>query len=359
MPSDHRTGSQAGQSATPAEKSTHRPHRLTRVVELSGFFHLSGVYVLALLVLVFARLDHPYFLTVPTLKNILATSAIGGIVAIGAVVPFSAGLLDIQFGNIAGFALVMMTWLSTSTHLNDGLLAIITVVAGAAFGLASGLIVSVLRVNSLVVTLGMGTMALGLCYLAISARTVEANLAPWFTGIGRSQLGPIPVPVIALAVLAAVLYVWLEHTPSGREIRLIGSNAEAARMAGINVRLAQTLALTVSSLIAGVAGVIWCAQIGFGNSTNGANLLFPAISAVMLGSTQVRHRVNVFGTVIAVLIIQTGVVGLDLHEGGTAAWPSSAFSGVLLLAAISIVAWNGRRRIRSQRRAALRAQQAR
>ena len=82
-----------------------------------GLFHFSGVYALAVLIIVFAIVDSPYFLTSPTLKSILATSAIGGMVAVGAVVPFSTGMLDIQFGNVAGFALVLMTWLS----LNSGL----------------------------------------------------------------------------------------------------------------------------------------------------------------------------------------------------------------------------------------------
>jgi len=311
-----------------------------------GLFHFSGVYALAVLIIVFAIVDSPYFLTSPTLKSILATSAIGGMVAVGAVVPFSTGMLDIQFGNVAGFALVLMTWLSLNSGLNDGVLALITIAASTAFGLASGLIVAYLRVSSLVVTLGMGTLALGCCYLAISARTAEADLSSWFSDIGRKTYGPLPLPVILLALLASLVHVWLEHTASGRRFRLVGSNPEAARMAGIDVARTQTIALTFSSFVAGVAGVIWTAQLGFGNSINGSNLLFPAISAVLLGSTQVRHRINVPGTVLAVLIIQTAVTGFNLHEGGTAAWPANAFSGVLLLAAVSIVAWNGRRQLR-------------
>ena len=326
--------------------------RLTRLIGRSGFFHYSGLYALALMVVVFTLWDAPFFWTLPTLKTVLVTSAIGGMVALGAVVPFAGGLLDLQFANVAGFSLVLMTWLSLSTDLDDGVLALITLAASSAFGLASGLIVSRLRVSALIVTLGVGTLALGACYFLIRARTVQANLSPWFTQVGRAQVGPVPVPVIALAVLAVLLHTWLEHTASGRRVRLVGDNPDAARTAGIDVPRVETLALTFSSFVAGLAGVVWCAQIGFGNSTNGARLLLPAISAILLGATQIRHRINVPGTLVAVLIIQTAVQGLQLRAGGSATWPSNLFAGVLLVLATCVVAWNGRRRLRLEERTA-------
>ncbi|MEU3980507.1 ABC transporter permease [Streptomyces sp. NPDC026672] len=328
---------------------------LTRLVERSGFFHYSGLYALVIMVVVFAFWDAPYFWTLPTLKTVLVTSAIGGTVALGAVVPFAGNMLDLQFANVAGFSLALMTWLSLNVHANDGLLALVTIGAGTLFGLVSGLIVSGLRVSSLIVTLGVGTLAQGAAYYLIQAKTVQADLSPWFTEIGRAQVGPIPVPVIALAVLAVLLHVWLEHTASGRTLRLVGDNADAARMAGINVPKVELLSLTFSSFVAGTAGVIWCAQIGFGNSSNGARLLLPAISAILLGATQFRHRINVPGTLLAVVLIQTAVQGMQLRAGGSATWPSNLFAGTLLVLAICLVVWNGRRRVRlEQREAALR-----
>ncbi|MEW1649105.1 ABC transporter permease [Streptomyces sp. NPDC091219] len=325
---------------------------LTTLVERSGFFHYSGLYALVIMVVVFAFWDAPYFWTAPTLKTILVTSAIGGMVALGAVVPFAGGLLDLQFANIAGFSLVLMTWLSLHSHLDDGLLAVMTIGASTLFGLLSGLIVAGLRVSSLIITLGVGTLSLGAGYYLIQAKTVQADLSPWFTDIGRAQVGPVPVPVIVLVVFAVLLHIWLEHTAPGRRVRLVGDNADAARMAGINVPRVEVLSLTFSSFIAGTAGVIWCSQVGFGNSSNGARLLLPAISAILLGATQFRHRINVPGTLIAVLIIQTAVQGLQLRAGGSATWPSNLFAGVLLVLAICVVAWNGRRTIRLEQRAA-------
>lgn len=347
-PRDH---TRAGHPDSPAVVRPAQP-LLTRLVERSGFFHYSGLYALVIMVVVFAFWDAPYFWTLPTLKTILVTSAIGGMVALGAVVPFAGGLLDLQFANIAGFSLVLMTWLSLNTNANDGLLALVTIGVSTLFGLASGLIVAGLRVSSLIVTLGVGTLALGSCYYLIQAKTVQADLSPWFTELGRAQAGPVPIPVMVLVVLAVLLHVWLEHTASGRRVRLVGDNADAARMAGINVPRVEVMALTFSSFIAGTAGVIWCAQIGFGNSTNGTRLLLPAISAILLGATQFRHRINVPGALVAVLIIQTAVQGLQLRAGGSATWPSNLFSGALLVLAICVVAWNGRRRIRLEQRTA-------
>ena len=164
------------------------PTRRSSLAGKLGFVRFSGIYGLGVLVVVFWKYDAPLFLSTVTFKSILAGSAISGIVALGAVVPFSAGMLDLQFGYVAGFGLVLFTWLSVHVGGNDGVLAVVTVVASTALGLASGLIVARLRVNSLIVTLGMGSIAVGMCYLLIGTSTVAARrLSVEWSGTARSR----------------------------------------------------------------------------------------------------------------------------------------------------------------------------
>jgi ribose transport system permease protein len=329
--------------------------QVAKFVSRAGLVRFSAVYVLAALIFIFWEIV-PYFLTVPTLKVVLIASAITGLVALGAIVPFSAGVFDIQFGYVAGFALVLLTWLSNHVKADIALLVLATVVASTLFGVVSGWLVAKLKGNPLVVTLGVGTLALAAAWLMIGSDTVQATLPTWYANIGQSDIGPIPVPVFILLIVAVGLHVWLEHTAGGRTLRLIGNNPTAAWMAGVNVGRYQLIALAFSSLLAGLAGVIWCAQIGFGNSSDGGNLTFPAIAAILLGSTQFRDRINVPGTILAVLVVQTAAQGLNLKVGGSAEWPTNLFSGVLLLVAVAIVAYNGRRQIRVAEKRALAAE---
>jgi ribose transport system permease protein len=143
--------------------------------------------------------------------------------------------------------------------------------------------------------------------------------------------------VAAMLVLGYVM----EWIPFGRHIYAIGFNQEVARLGGLRIFTCSAITLLASSLFAGLAGVAEAATIGAGSDTVGPSYLLPAFAAAFLGATQFRRgRFNPWGTVVAVLLLGTGDVGLLVV--GAPAWSPDVFSGAMLIVAVSLTAHGGR-----------------
>lgn len=293
----------------------------------------SGLLGIALLVLVFSLLLPGLFFTDVTLRTIIGNQAIIGFLALGALIPLAGGLIDLQFASVAGMSLVITVALSTH-HLSMWIVALIAIGSAAVCGLASGTLVAFLRLDSLIVTLGMSSVILGLSILITGGDTLFGRFPHNFSQIGQGTLGPVPILALGLVLLAVLVWVWLEHTPGGRYTLAVGSNPIAARLAGLSVTRIHLLVLTASSVVAGVGGVLLAAQVGNGSTTTGPGFLLPCVAALFLGATQVRERPNVVGTIIAIFLLGTGIKGLQL--AGAANWVTPVFNGgVLILAVIA------------------------
>ena len=147
--------------------------------------------------------------------------------------------------------------------------------------------------------------------------------------------------IITLGV-GAVAWYFFTHTPYGRSLYAIGSNATAAKLVGLPVRKNVWWSFVVAGSIAGVAGVLQLARTGSGTASDGNSLLFPALAAVFLGATAIRPGFfNVIGTLIGAIFVSISVSGLTLS--GASGWASNVFNGVALLAAVGLSTYLGRR----------------
>lgn len=301
-----------------------------------GAIRYSGIFGIALLVLVYSFTLPGVFLSEVTLRTIISNQAITGILALGALIPLAANLIDLSFGAVAGLALVITIWCSYSTEIPSGGIALIAIAAAMSCGLMSGVLVAYVQLDSFIVTLGMSSLVLGLSALITGGDTLYGTFDQGFVSLGQGALGPIPYLTMILIVLAVCVWIWLEHTPAGRYTQAVGSNPTAAKLAGISLQRTQLLTLLVSSLIAGLAGVLLAAQVGNGSTAIGPGYLLPVIAALFLGATQVRERANVIGTLIAVFLLGTGIKGLQL--AGASAWATDTFNGGVLLLAVAAAA---------------------
>lgn len=301
----------------------------------------SGLVGIAVLVLVFTLYLPGLFFTEVTLRTILGNQAITGFLALGALIPLAAGLIDLQFGAVAGLSLVITVELSTRGDMSIWIIALVAILCAAVAGLVSGMLVAFVKLDSLIVTLGMSSILLGLAVLITESKTVFGVFPAQFKELGQGSAGAVPNLTLVLGVLAVLVWVWLEHTPSGRYTLAVGSNPIAARLAGLSVARIHLLTLTVSSVIAGMAGVLIAGQVGNASTTTGPGYLLPAIAAVFLGATQVRERPNVVGTMIAILLLGTGIKGLQL--AGAANWVTPVFNGGVLILAVAAAAIRSRR----------------
>jgi ribose transport system permease protein len=149
------------------------------------------------------------------------------------------------------------------------------------------------------------------------------------------DLAGVTLPVFIALIIAFGLWWLMDHTATGRRIYATGFNEKAARLSGIRTRTLRFSALVACSVIAAIAGILLVAQVNSSSPGIGAPYLLNAFAAAFLGASQLRGgRFNAWGTLLAILLLGTGQVGLGLVDSPV--WASSVFTGVVLLAALAL-----------------------
>lgn len=295
----------------------------------------SGVYCWVLLIVLFGFWVPETFITSTTVRSIGATSAVTSILALALIVPLACGVFDLSVAAILGVASVLTLYLQAE-GMSTGLAIVVTLVAGAAIGAVNGYLVVGVGINSFIATLGMSSVLAALAFWITEGNQLVAPVASTFVKLGQGTILGLPTPVwYALAIAAVLVYV-TEWTTVGRYMYAIGGNAEAARLVGIRVGRVQFGSLVTSALLASFAGIVLSAQLGSSSADVGPAYLLPAFSAVLLGATQIKTngRANVLGTLVAVILLATGIYGLQL--AGAPSFISSLFNGVALILAVSL-----------------------
>jgi ribose transport system permease protein len=296
---------------------------------------IGGLYILAIMIVVFSIWLPQTFPTAATVQQILNESAIDALASLALVVPLSSGVFDISVPSVMSFTGVVSTYLVVNSHLSIAEAIVIAMVSALVIGVFNGVIVVVLGIESLIATLASGFIIQAIVTWLTNSVTISSPvLSQGYGDIANYELLGVDIQVWYALVLAIVLWVLLDMTASGRRIYATGFNLDAARLAGVRAARIRFIAFVSSGLIAGFAGVVLSSSLFSGQPSGGASYLLPAFAAVFLGATQFRPgRFNSWGTVLAVLLIGTGTVGLSLAS--EPAWVISAFTGVVLIAALA------------------------
>jgi ribose transport system permease protein len=330
---------------------------LRRVARALSFRNISAVYVFIVLFVIFSIWVPSTFLTGENWKALLSSQAETGILAVGLVVALAAGAFDLAIGATLGFGAILVAWLM----VNKGFALVpgiaLAILGGLVVGVVNGLLVVKARIDSFIATLGMSSVLLAMIAW-ISANTQILGLSNTFQNIATTEVFGIALPVYIMIAVAIVVWYVLECTPVGRRVYATGGNIEAARLAGVRVSLVIVLALATTGAIAALSGVLVSSSLGVGDPTIGPPYLLPAFSAAFLGSTQFRGgRFNVWGTLLAVYVLATGVKGLQL--AGAPIWIPDLFNGVALLVAVGGAKYQGNARRTAAIRRLLRFDRAR
>ena len=310
------------------------PRSASRVLEHLQLGRFSGVFALALVFLIFAIWVPDTFLTSVTWKAILLSQALIGILALAVLTPLATGMFDLSVAATMGFSAVVFGFVSTSgPHLGLVPAIVVTLAVGACVGSFNGFLCGILGLDSLIATLGTTSLLTGLAAV-IADGAYFGPFSPSVTGLtSRSVFG---VPIIAVYALFLAVIVWyvLEHTPIGRRAYATGANPDAARLSGVRIRRFRFWSLVSCSTIAAAAGVLLASSLNSVSQTAGPEYLLPAFSAAFLGTTQIKPgRFNVWGTVLAIVLLGTGIQGLQL--AGADIWITNIFFGAALILAIS------------------------
>ncbi len=299
----------------------------------------SALYLWGFFILVFGIMEPDTFLTWTSAKTVLIENVIVGILAIAFLVPLTTGTYDLSIGAMMTMSLVITNSIAQDTSIPQALGMVIALLACAIAGALSGFVVVKLRVNSFIATLGMSQIIVAFVYFT-SEQTISGVLSPAYQRLGNRPLFGLPMFCYYLGIIAIVVWFVLEHTPVGRFMFATGGNPEAARLAGVQTDRLVWGSLITSAVLAGFAGTVYSWKVGTYGPSVGPGYLFPAIAAVFFGASQLKGRPNVWGTMIALFALATGIKGLQLSFSGTSRWTEPLFTGLSLLGAVSLASRN-------------------
>lgn len=317
---------------TVTEKQT--PKRTPGRKFSTGFDRFSGLYLWALFIIVFGLWVPSSFLTTSTLHSVAAQQAVTGMIGLAVLIPLAAGLYDLSVGATANISGILTIVLMNNHHWAVVPAILAGIVLAVAIGCVNSFIVVKLGVNSFIATLGMGSVLAAFQVIVSSnSQPVPPSSTAW-NNLTQTTVAGFQIVVLYLIILAFLLWWLTAHTPVGRYLYAIGGNTEAARLSGVRINRYTTSALVMSATIAGFAGIMFSSLNG-PSLDFGSTLLLPAFAAAFLGSTQlIPGRFNVWGTLLAIYVLATGVQGLQLVSG--ASWLSDMFNGVALIIAVAL-----------------------
>jgi len=309
----------------------------------------AGVVVALVVLVVLVGLANPNFLLPRSLGQLLSSAAITGMLAIGMVFVVVIRDIDLSVGWMLNFSAVV-----AGTLMVNGLEPFIAALAGILFGgllgLINGVLAVTLRIPVIIITLGTLSAYRGLSLVLNGSRAVipTDQESPFFTIWGQKLFDVVPSAAIAFLLLAATAHVLLHRTRFGYRAQAMGSNPDAARLAGIPVDRTRIMVLVLMGLIAGLTGVVFLGFRGAIDPVTGDTYLLPVVAAVIIGGTPLSGgRGTILGAVLGALIIQVIQSGI-LFLGIDAKW-SIFVTGAVIVIAVAIDQLVRRQRVRRMR----------
>jgi ribose transport system permease protein len=276
---------------------------------------ISLILLIALVILVgvFSAVSSSFY-SVYNLLSMVTNITFFGLTAMGFCINLVAGEVDLSIGaNIALTSCV--TAYAYNAGLPIGLAITAGLLVGVLIGVVNALVITVFRVNSMIVTLGTMSIAQGTALTLTRGKSVliMEDVLGFF---GRGSIGPVPFPIIVLAVFAAAFSVLLNATKFGRYVKAVGSNANVAYLSGIRVNRIKFASVLICAVMASLSGLLIASLTAVGMPQHGIGQEFPIISAVILGGASLAGgKGSIIGSVIGVLImgvIYNGLVMLNI-----------------------------------------------
>ena len=287
---------------------------------------------LIIMFIVFSILSR-YFFTLNNIINLLQQVAVLGIASAGITLVVLSGSLDLSVGSIMATSGIYAAWfLRLGAPWYLGILGGIAV--GTLCGFINATMINSLKMNPLIVTLGMANVWEGVTKLRNDGVAIGVfDLR--FKFLGQGRLLGVPVIIFVLIIVYLIMAFVMKYTKFGRDSYAVGGNSQAALYSGINVKRVRFAIYTLAGTFAGIAGVSYAAIVGSGTVTAGSSTTLNAIAAVVLGGASLAGGVgSIVGTFVGVLLLGTIDNGLSIM--GVSTFWQLIVKGVILLLAIFI-----------------------
>ncbi len=294
--------------------------------EIGTFLAKQGILIAFAAFMIGFALANQRFIELDNVFGVIRSSAILGVMALGVTFVVIGGNLDLSVGSMMSFSTIVV--LDLHDKLGPGLAILAMFGLTLALGAFIGFLVGYLKLNSLIVTLGMLSAIHGLTLTWSGGKNMDiANKSgTWFAVFGQERIMGIPVPILIFALLAVVLSLLLSKTPFGRKVYAVGGNGQAATFSGIPRARVVFMTYLVSAFCVATAGLLQASRSMGSQNTVGQGMELEVLAAVILGGASLMGGAGtVFKTVIGVLIlgfIQNGLllVGLDFYVQYIVTW---------------------------------------
>ncbi|MDX1742532.1 MAG: ABC transporter permease [Ruegeria sp.] len=294
--------------------------------DIGGFMARQGILVAFVLFMIGFTIANTRFLDPDNIMGVVRSSAILGVMALGVTFVVISGNLDLSVGSMMSFSTIVVL------DLHDKIGPTLAIPAMFAMtlclGAFIGFLVGYLKLNSLIVTLGMLSAIHGLTLTYSGGKNMDIadKEGTWFSVFGQGEALGIPVPILLFALLAVVLSMMLAKTPFGRKVYAVGGNGTAATFSGIRRARVVFSCYLISAFCVATAGLIQASRSLGSQNTVGQGLELEVLAAVILGGASLLGGSGtIFKTVIGVLIlgfIQNGLllVGLQFYVQFVVTW---------------------------------------
>lgn len=300
----------------------------------AAFAKQFGIYLVLLVLLIFFSIASENFLNSNNLLNVARQVSMLGIVAVGFAFVLLLGGIDLSVGSVITLVNIVCAWLMVNAGWSPVFAVVAALTLSAAIGFLNGWIIANIQMPSIIVTLAMLIIIEGVAYLICGGLPIY-GFDESFAVIGQGYIGPIPIPVVIMAVVMALGGFILSKTYFGRYFYAVGGNEEAAKLSGIDVNKVKYLVYTLSGFFAGVAGVVILSRTNSGQVLSGKGFEFDVLTACVLGGVSVSGGFgkisNVLAGVLILGVLSNGLVLLDVSQ-----FVQMVIKGAVLLGAVAL-----------------------
>jgi len=295
--------------------------------------NMTVIGAVLVLMIVLASIFSPYFLDIYNLQSLIRDLAFIGMIGVGQSLLLLIGELDLSVGKIASLCGIMAGMMMVNWHWNPFLSLIAAVVFGLLLGCLNGLIITKLRLNAMVATIGMQGVYGGINLVLTKGKAIT-NIPSQIHFLGKGNVGYIPVPFIFTLIILVLILFLITKLKTGRYIYAIGNNREAAKILGIKVDKIRVIIYAIVGFISAIAGVLYVARLGSAQSSVGENWPMNSIAASVIGGVALTGGIgNPAGALIGAAIISI-IQNMIVLFGVNVYW-QSAVSGFVVIIAIS------------------------
>jgi ribose transport system permease protein len=242
--------------------------------------------------------------------------------------------VDLSVPSVFGFAATILAVLVSNDHWGLWPASIVAVLGAVACGAVNGLLVVVAGVNTIVVTLGMGTLLTGIALWMSDMNTITVQ-STGFSRLAIASFGGVYVSFFYCLALVLVFAYVLGFTPLGRHMRFVGASREVSRLSGVRVNRIRFGSYVMAGLLSGLGAVVTDAAIGGVTADTVNSYLLPVFASVFLGTAVIQPgRFNPIGTWVGIYFLETGITGLT--DLGLQTWVENVFYGGVLVVAVTI-----------------------